>query len=245
MGEALDIRVRYRPVIEIRGIPAVDEEVASILEALREKGSLLSASKSLGIPYSRAWERISRIENISGRRVVETRRGGRRGGGSALTSFGEYLLTLYRIALSRLEEKGLAAPITPGALGGELVVAHSSDPLLSLILERLASQGIPVRGVCIGSGLSLAMLSLGEADVACTHLYDPTQESITRHILRSSGSRAGLRGSAGTIESLSSHSGEGWELAGSKMLWRGCSRDYTGSLRGTGARGPGCIWSTS
>gem|GEM_PF-2412828 len=30
-----------------------------------------------------------------------------------------------------------------------------------------------MRGICIGSGLSLAMLSLGEADVSCTHLYDP------------------------------------------------------------------------
>lgn len=41
-----------------------------MLEAIKERGSLLAASKALGIPHPRAWEEISRIESIVRRRII-------------------------------------------------------------------------------------------------------------------------------------------------------------------------------
>jgi molybdenum-dependent DNA-binding transcriptional regulator ModE len=38
--------VRYQISIEIDGKPLIDERVASILEAIKERGSLLAASKA-------------------------------------------------------------------------------------------------------------------------------------------------------------------------------------------------------
>jgi len=164
--------VRYQISIEIDGKPLIDERVASILEAIKERGSLLAASKALGIPYSRAWEEISRIESIIGRRIVMRSRGGKKGGGSVLTDFGEYIVRIYREARAKAEGLGLSRPSGGADNMGALVVAHSHDPLLSIIIARLFSMGFSVRGVCAGSGLSLAMLALGEADVACIHIYD-------------------------------------------------------------------------
>ena len=184
-AESPKLSVRYTVVLEMDGESVVDHVLVSILEGVQRHGSLLAASKSLGIPYSRAWETISRAERILGVKLVETRRGGVRRGGTKLTRHAEEILRLYREAMSRLEKcVGPQAPLVLARGEPDLVVAHSHDPLLNLALEKLRSYGYSIESVCIGSGLSFAMLSLGEAQVACAHLFDPDSGEYNKPYLQ-------------------------------------------------------------
>jgi len=169
------IRIRYQVVIDVDGVEVIDEQIINVLRIVKERGSLLAASKSIGMPYSRLWERISKIERLLGRKLLLHRRGGRRGGGSVLTEFGETILKIYGAAKTRLEEAGLARPLYMPIESGDpvVVVSYSHDPVIELILKSLSARGFKIRGVCSGSGLSLAMLVLGEADISCIHIYDP------------------------------------------------------------------------
>ncbi|MET1128849.1 MAG: substrate-binding domain-containing protein [Thermoproteota archaeon] len=176
---------RFTVVLERNGEVVVDSTLAAILSGIRRHGSLLAAARALGVPYSRAWEALSRAERLLGVKLVETWRGGTERGGARLTEHAEKLLALYEEAKSSLERcVGPQAPRLPVAGEPDLVVAYSHDPVLELVLERLRDRGYAVEGVCMGSGLSLAMLSLGEAHVACSHLLDLETGSYNRPYLR-------------------------------------------------------------
>ncbi|MCS7130321.1 MAG: LysR family transcriptional regulator [Archaeoglobaceae archaeon] len=166
------ITIRYDAVIEYEGEKIVDSKVASILKALRENRSLISTSKALGMPYARLWNLISKLERLTGRKIVETKKGGKERGKAELTEFGKKLLEIYEDSISKLEEAGLIGRMQKISEKTDLVIAHSHDHVFSAILEKL-SEEFNVKSLCIGSGMALAMLSLREVDVACIHLYDP------------------------------------------------------------------------
>lgn len=169
------LAIKYEVVMEYDGVPVIDSKLVALLRLIREKGSLLAASRSLGIPYSRAWEMIVRAERILKVELIKTHRGGRGGGGAKLTEVAERLLEIYDKAERKLW-KSLSSPGTIRYVAIEepdIIVAYSHDPLLELALGKLEEEGYRVEGLCIGSGMALAALSLEEADVACIHLYDP------------------------------------------------------------------------
>lgn len=176
------ITVRFSCVVELGGSPVLDDLSARVLRAIEEKSSIIAASRALGIPYTSIWENISRIEKLAGGRVIVARRGGRGGGGARLTMLGRRLLEAYDEGVRILATAGLSAPLYPAA-NPQLLIAHSSDPLLSIILERLSYEGCSARCFCVGSGLSLAMLSLEEVDAAGIHLYDPITRSYNEPYL--------------------------------------------------------------
>ncbi|MEM4789008.1 MAG: substrate-binding domain-containing protein [Ignisphaera sp.] len=178
-----EFTVKFNIIIEYNGTKILDHKVATVLKAIKEKGSILSAAKTLGIPFSYVYDTIAKIERLTGKKVVDSRRGGRGGGGTVLTEFGEKLISIYEIALVKLKENGLSSTLYQLTKDPELVVAHSHDPLLSLILSKLSEDGFGVQSVCTGSGKALAMLSLELADVACIHLYDPETKTYNRTYL--------------------------------------------------------------
>lgn len=178
-----DLVVRYSVYIEYRGRTVIDDSIARLLEAVRETGSIYRASRALGIPYSRAWEAIARVERALGERVVESYRGGRRRGETRLTETGLRLLEIYHEARRGLERYAGLTVVSRVSQRPDIIVAHSDDIVLARALETLRHGGVEVQGLCIGSGLSLAMLSLGRADVACTHLYDPATGDFNKTYL--------------------------------------------------------------
>ncbi|MEM0489813.1 MAG: substrate-binding domain-containing protein [Ignisphaera sp.] len=178
-----DIVIRFDVVIEYKGYKVLDRRVASIFKMLKERGSMLSASRALGIPYSKIYDIIARIERITGKKIVEAKRGGRGGGGVVLTEFGEKLISLYEIALTKLIESGLSSYSQSVSREKGLAVAHSHDPVLSVVFSTLSRDGVEVNSMCLGSGLSLAMLSLELVDVACIHLYDPESKTYNTSYL--------------------------------------------------------------
>lgn len=171
-----EITARYEALIEYRGEKVVDSRLANILRALSQNKSLISTSKALGIPYAKLWNTISRLERLTGKKIVEARKGGREGGKAELTEFGKKLLEAYEKSNAKLEKLGLAGKMQATSEEPEIVIAHSHDPVLSAVIEKL-SEDFSVRSLNVGSGMALAMLTIGEADVACMHLYDPESGS--------------------------------------------------------------------
>ncbi|RLG82824.1 MAG: hypothetical protein DRO40_06560 [Thermoprotei archaeon] len=176
------INVKYEIVLEYEGIPIVDSKLASLLKLIDRKGSLLSAARSLGIPYSRAWEMIMKVERILGKPLIIAHRGGRGGGGTKLTETSKKLLEIYVKAESKLYKytgyRGTRKYIS--LKEPDVIIAYSHDPLLEIILGKLENKGYSIDGLCIGSGMALATLSLGEADIACIHLFDPEKRTYNK-----------------------------------------------------------------
>ena len=73
-----------------------------VLRAIEKTGSLSQAADALGVSYKTVWNYVVRINNAFGRKVVETKTGGERGGGACLTELGKELLKLFDDLSDRL-----------------------------------------------------------------------------------------------------------------------------------------------
>jgi len=83
--------------LEYKGEPLLGKGGAQILEAIKETKSISKAAKELGMSYRYVWNYLAKIEKTMQESVVQTYRGGRKGGGGAqLTKLGESLLKDYR-----------------------------------------------------------------------------------------------------------------------------------------------------
>jgi molybdate transport system regulatory protein len=94
--------------LEHQGKPLIGKGGAQILEQIEKEHSISKAAKKLGMSYRYVWSYIKRVEKTLGKPIVETYRGGKRGGGGAkLTNFGKELLEEYK-RLESLLSKTLA-----------------------------------------------------------------------------------------------------------------------------------------
>ncbi len=76
-----------------------------LLEAVRDRGSIAAAGRSMAMSYRRAWLLIEALNAIFDEPVIATRHGGSSGGGAELTPFGHRLVERYRA----MERKALSA----------------------------------------------------------------------------------------------------------------------------------------
>jgi len=67
-----------------------------LLETIHRSGSISAAGRAMDMSYRRAWLLISELNHMFREPVVESQRGGQKGGGAALTPFGEELLQRFR-----------------------------------------------------------------------------------------------------------------------------------------------------
>lgn len=84
---------------------------ATLLEGIRDTGSISAAARALGMDYKRAWLLLDSLDGAFDAPVVERKAGGPGGGGAALTAFGNELLERYRrveAAANALSEDDLA-----------------------------------------------------------------------------------------------------------------------------------------
>ena len=87
---------RCKPWLELQGHAILGEGRAKLLQEIRESASIRKAAEKLEMPYRSAWEHLRKIEEAIGTPVVQTFRGGARGGGgAALTEEGERVLHEY------------------------------------------------------------------------------------------------------------------------------------------------------
>ena len=74
---------------------------ASLLEAIRDQGSISAAARELGMSYKRAWTLVEDTSRGLGQPVVKSAVGGDQGGGAVLTEVGCEVVRLYRLIETR------------------------------------------------------------------------------------------------------------------------------------------------
>ena len=67
---------------------------AELLSGIRDTGSIAAAGRRMGMSYKRAWYLIDTLNGYFGTPLVSSTKGGRGGGGAALTETGEAVLAL-------------------------------------------------------------------------------------------------------------------------------------------------------
>jgi len=170
----------------------LDDKIALLLKLVDREGSLLRAAKAIGMPYSRAWEAIARIERLLGVKIIESRRGGSRGGGSRLTEEGRKLVEIFEREYRRRFKRQLEEPKVKTNATEGIVYAGSHDILLERVFGLLSEKGVKVEVNWIGSMRGLAAISLGEADIAGIHIYDPFEDRYNLPILERMGALSSL-----------------------------------------------------
>jgi len=95
------MNVRGKVWLEVDGEHVFGPGRLALLQAIDREGSIQAAADRMGISYRHAWSMLKASGERSGRRLVETRRGGKSGGGARLTDFGRALCRTF----TRMEER--------------------------------------------------------------------------------------------------------------------------------------------
>jgi molybdate transport system regulatory protein len=111
-----------KPRIHLR--VALDEDVAlgpgkaDLLAHVAETGSIAAAARAMNMSYRRAWLLLAELNNCFRSPLVETAKGGKGGGGSAvLTPMGKTVLKRYQAMVAKTQ-KAISADLA--ALAGDL-----------------------------------------------------------------------------------------------------------------------------
>jgi len=83
----------------------VSDGRARLLRKVKDMGSLSKAAKEMGMSYRHAWGIVHRISQNAGGDVVHSTRGGRKGGVTSLTPFGEEILREYENKAASLQNQ--------------------------------------------------------------------------------------------------------------------------------------------
>ncbi|MCB1619416.1 MAG: LysR family transcriptional regulator [Thiothrix sp.] len=68
----------------------------TLLERIREHGSISAAARSMKMSYRQAWDQVNAMNSHSPAPLVSSATGGRGGGGASLTETGEQAVALFQ-----------------------------------------------------------------------------------------------------------------------------------------------------
>ena len=75
--------------------PGVGRDRIRLLQAVAREGSITAGAKAVGLTYKAAWDGLDAMANLFGRPLLETRTGGRAGGGARLTPVGAKVIEVF------------------------------------------------------------------------------------------------------------------------------------------------------
>lgn len=75
-----------------------------LLKLIEETGSINQAAKKMGMSYKKAWEIVSRLNEIVGSPMVITATGGEKGGGSTISEEARQLIEYYQSLRERFRK---------------------------------------------------------------------------------------------------------------------------------------------
>jgi molybdate transport system regulatory protein len=91
--------------IEYKGTPVLGKGGADILKAIAKEQSISKAAETLGMSYRYVWNYLQKIQKVVEAPIVDTYKGGKRGGGGAkLTALGKSLVEEYQQVEGYLSE---------------------------------------------------------------------------------------------------------------------------------------------
>jgi molybdate transport system regulatory protein len=82
---------------EMLGKPFLLEKRIVLLHAIKEHGSISKAAKAVPMSYKSAWEAVDTMNSLSPEPIVSRETGGKDGGGTTITAYGETLLKNYAL----------------------------------------------------------------------------------------------------------------------------------------------------
>jgi len=97
----MNSREKHKPTakvwLEFKSEPLLGRGGADILEAVKTEESISKAARKVGMSYRYVWNYLAKLQKTLHEPVVQTYKGGRKGGGGAkLTALGENLLKEYK-----------------------------------------------------------------------------------------------------------------------------------------------------
>ncbi len=138
MRKKKELTPRLRVWFEKDGMHVLGKGGGEILEAIERYGSISSASKHLGMSYRYVWGYIRKVEKITGKKVIRTYRGGKKGGKTELTDFGKELLKEFKRIEEFVEISGDSYEDEWGLLGVKL----SARNRLKGVVKRISVEGV-------------------------------------------------------------------------------------------------------
>ena len=112
------------------GRPILGEGRAELLELVEETGSLSRAAQEMGMSYRYAWGMVRKVSEAAGGPVVESTRGGSRGGRTVLTPLGRELLDTFRRVEDALQEEARRGAFPHPRLAVDAVALRGDRVLL-------------------------------------------------------------------------------------------------------------------
>ncbi|NWF66331.1 MAG: TOBE domain-containing protein [Campylobacterales bacterium] len=79
------------------------EKFIALIEAIKECGSILKATQMAEISYKNGWDILNIMNNQFSKKIFETETGGKNGGGTKITPFGEKVLSFYKALIKERE----------------------------------------------------------------------------------------------------------------------------------------------
>lgn len=97
---------------------------ADLLELIAQKGSISAAGREMGMSYKRAWSLVDEMNAAFAQPLVQSSRGGAKGGGASLTEAGQTVLNAFRTLETKMQTAGAQE------------IAVISDLLLDMSCEK-------------------------------------------------------------------------------------------------------------
>lgn len=97
------MKVRYKVWLEDEKL-VFGDGIASVLEMIKELGSINQAAVRLKMSYRQAWGQIKETEERLGIKLLDTKVGGESGGGAQLTEEARNIMQKYRIFRQKVDE---------------------------------------------------------------------------------------------------------------------------------------------
>jgi len=95
---------------------------ADLLQGIAEEGSISAAGRRMKMSYKRAWMLVEDMNAAFVSPLVESSRGGQKGGGASLTDAGEAVLAEFRSLEALVLERGAAQIRTLSAMLSDIPV---------------------------------------------------------------------------------------------------------------------------
>ncbi|MFT7880003.1 MAG: TOBE domain-containing protein [Sulfurimonas sp.] len=129
--------------LELSDQPFLLEKRIELLRAIKNHGSISKAAKAVPMSYKAAWDAVDTMNNLSHTPIVSRETGGKGGGGTTLTSYGENLLKTYTVLKEEqkrfLERLKLVTDVDKGTLKtiGKLSMQISARNQLSGTITKI------------------------------------------------------------------------------------------------------------